>query len=288
MMQLKILSGNEQGRLINLGYGTIVLGSDEQNQIVINGEKATSRHAELTFNPDGVTISTLSGSNNAFINEVPLTLPHHLQASDVLRIGRVQLQLSLQVPGFSQASMYPPSSNSPTYPSPPPQPYGQYTPPPQVYPYPAPVGYGQPMIIAPPPPTKNHGRFVISLIFGIGLVVIPFLPNNLIAGFFSLSAYSNALLAGIVIIILSIVGLATGERALGWAIFAFFLLFDIWLTFYMIDHFKWRTVRPEDYQIFLLALAGIFGVLSGLDAALRGQKPTNLTVINPTPPTEKS
>ena len=69
--------------------GSIYLGRDTGNQIVIADPKASRRHARIYENKGQYWIEDLGSKNGVFLNDIKLSGPVVLADGDTLRIGNV-------------------------------------------------------------------------------------------------------------------------------------------------------------------------------------------------------
>ncbi len=72
-----------------LGQNVTMLGRTPDNQIVVNDNKASSRHAEIRQVGQDYTITDLGSTNGTFVNEQQLSpnMPQTLRPGDAVRIG---------------------------------------------------------------------------------------------------------------------------------------------------------------------------------------------------------
>jgi hypothetical protein len=70
--------------------GSVVIGRDQECDIVIPDRQVSRYHARLTLNADGVVLEDLSSKNGTFCNGVRMVEPEVLQDSDVIQIALVQ------------------------------------------------------------------------------------------------------------------------------------------------------------------------------------------------------
>ncbi|GAC1391387.1 MAG: hypothetical protein NVS4B11_10590 [Ktedonobacteraceae bacterium] len=82
-----------------------VLGRTQDNQIVVNDNKASSHHAEIRAMGQDYTITDLGSTNGTFVNGLPLAhnMPRRLLSGDTVRIGDTTYTFEIhnaQQPGF--------------------------------------------------------------------------------------------------------------------------------------------------------------------------------------------
>jgi hypothetical protein len=70
------------------------LGRGGENAIRLDGDDfASTRHALLEPRPDGLWIEDVGSTNGTFVNGARVTTARHLQAGDVVRIGKTDLRV---------------------------------------------------------------------------------------------------------------------------------------------------------------------------------------------------
>ena len=83
----------EAGSEVELSAPTSV-GRAAENGIQIDGDDfVSSRHARFEVRPDGVWVEDAGSTNGTFVNGARVTTARQLQAGDVIRIGRTDLQV---------------------------------------------------------------------------------------------------------------------------------------------------------------------------------------------------
>ena len=91
--QLRVLAGPALGQVFPLGQQT-QLGRHEDNQIVLNDEQASRRHALIQHQGDNVyLISDLGSSNGTSVNGQRISQPTRLNAGDRIRIGGTEFEV---------------------------------------------------------------------------------------------------------------------------------------------------------------------------------------------------
>ena len=78
--------GPDMGRKYKLDAGVVNLGRDSSNQIVVNSDSVSRRHARLTIESGQRMITDLQSTNGTYINNMPI-LSHFLKNGDQLKIG---------------------------------------------------------------------------------------------------------------------------------------------------------------------------------------------------------
>lgn len=91
------------GRLVVLGEGSErgnylissverVLGRDAGNDVSLDDDEASARHARISFDDEGFWIEDLDTTNGTFVNGQRITERTVLRNEDLIRIGRTMLQ----------------------------------------------------------------------------------------------------------------------------------------------------------------------------------------------------
>ena len=88
---LSVHRGPQQGQEWNLNKDEITVGRDITNDIAINDQQVSRRHARFVRNmeegPTSFTIEDLGSSNGTFVNKDPLNEPRRLKHGDVIELG---------------------------------------------------------------------------------------------------------------------------------------------------------------------------------------------------------
>ena len=91
--RLRVLAGAHVSQVFFLGQQT-QLGRHQDNQILLNDEQASRRHALIQRQGDSVyLISDLGSSNGTFVNGQRISQPTPLNAGDRIRIGETKLEV---------------------------------------------------------------------------------------------------------------------------------------------------------------------------------------------------
>ena len=78
--------GPDLGRRYTLKNNIVNLGRDTSNQIVVNSDSVSRRHARLTIESGQRLITDLQSTNGTYINNMPV-LSHFLKNGDQVKIG---------------------------------------------------------------------------------------------------------------------------------------------------------------------------------------------------------
>jgi pSer/pThr/pTyr-binding forkhead associated (FHA) protein len=96
---LRILDGPAAGETFEVGRTRATMGRSPENQILMNDEKLSRRHAGIEFKDEGFWLSDLGSSNGTFVNQNRLNAPHRLRSGDVIKLGGVRLSVTLETAG---------------------------------------------------------------------------------------------------------------------------------------------------------------------------------------------
>lgn len=96
---LRMLDGPAAGETFEVGRAGATMGRSPENQIRMNDEKLSRRHAGIEFKDGGFWLSDLGSSNGTFVNQNRLNAPHLLRSGDVIKLGGVRLSVTLETAG---------------------------------------------------------------------------------------------------------------------------------------------------------------------------------------------
>ncbi|MFA7691538.1 MAG: HD domain-containing phosphohydrolase [Candidatus Hydrogenedentales bacterium] len=94
--QLILLSGENKGTVVTVN-GTVTVGRHPGNTIQFNDLQVSRRHAEIYRNKKGIFIKDLDSGNGIYVNQERIK-KHELQDSEIIQIGRQQLQYRYMPP----------------------------------------------------------------------------------------------------------------------------------------------------------------------------------------------
>jgi predicted component of type VI protein secretion system len=80
------------GRKRGLDSRSLLIGRSTENDIPLEDDFASARHARVEPRRDGVWVSDAGSTNGTYVNGTRLTKPHRLQAGDVIRVGNTDLR----------------------------------------------------------------------------------------------------------------------------------------------------------------------------------------------------
>ncbi len=87
--RLRIITGPEAGKAVELSRGELVIGRNEPAGLVINHPEVSRRHARLFFQNGSFCVEDLGSSNGTLVNGVPVGVPQVLSEGDVIQLGPV-------------------------------------------------------------------------------------------------------------------------------------------------------------------------------------------------------
>ena len=79
------------GQLRTLDSRTVYIGRDQQNDIALDDDYASTRHARLEPRRDGIWVSDAGSTNGTFVNGVKIEQAKRLSPGDVIRVGSTDL-----------------------------------------------------------------------------------------------------------------------------------------------------------------------------------------------------
>lgn len=84
---LLMVEGPSPGRRVFLEKPRLVIGRDEQCDLVIADRQVSRHHARISLEGDGYTLTDLGSKNGTFLNGQELDEPHVLQDGDEIQIA---------------------------------------------------------------------------------------------------------------------------------------------------------------------------------------------------------
>jgi hypothetical protein len=82
----------KEGARYSLDSAPLAIGRGGENQVRIEDEYASSRHAQVEARRDGAWVQDVGSTNGTFVNGLKLTRPRKLTAGDVVRVGETELR----------------------------------------------------------------------------------------------------------------------------------------------------------------------------------------------------
>ena len=167
-MLFVISGGTGEPRTVSLDSGELIIGRAPQSDVVLDDERVSSRHARLTYLPDGsARIEDLNSTNGTYVNGVRINAPVVLRGGEEIGLGRHTMAVrsadaaEATVIGSSATVMAGPPQRPAAMPVPRPRPAPAGPPPPP------PGTFGQPT----PTPAKG-GRTTAKVLIGLVVVLI--------------------------------------------------------------------------------------------------------------------
>ena len=80
------------GRNRGIDSRTLLVGRSADNDIPLDDDFASARHARLEPRRDGVWISDAGSTNGTYVNGAKLSKPQRLKPGDVIRVGNTDLR----------------------------------------------------------------------------------------------------------------------------------------------------------------------------------------------------
>ncbi len=92
-VNLKVIGGKNDGRMIRIAVPEFVIGRGEQAHLRPSSELISRMHCSIKIQDGKVTVEDMGSRNGTFINERQLAGPHVVKVGDVLRVGRLQFEV---------------------------------------------------------------------------------------------------------------------------------------------------------------------------------------------------
>ena len=147
--QLVMRTGPNPGEVIPLTKNEIYIGRDVNNDVVVNDQEVSRKHARLVMQAGGYVLEDLGSTNGTYVNGQRLMGPHVLRTGETVMLGE-NVSLVLEAGYDVDATVISQAPSAPSYdPAPPPR--ETYVPPAQPPPDPL-----QPMPVAPDPAAPYH------------------------------------------------------------------------------------------------------------------------------------
>jgi|SRR6185312_17348500 len=80
------------GRKRGLDSRAVLVGRSAENDVALEDDFASARHARIEPRRDGVWVSDAGSTNGTYVNGAKLAKPHRLKAGDVIRVGNTDLR----------------------------------------------------------------------------------------------------------------------------------------------------------------------------------------------------
>jgi pSer/pThr/pTyr-binding forkhead associated (FHA) protein len=80
------------GRKRTLDSRALSIGRSADNDVPLDDDFASARHARIEPRRDGVWVSDAGSTNGTYVNGQKLAKPHRLQGGDVIRVGNTDVR----------------------------------------------------------------------------------------------------------------------------------------------------------------------------------------------------
>jgi pSer/pThr/pTyr-binding forkhead associated (FHA) protein len=99
MMQvkLKVIGGKNDGREIKIAVPEFIIGRGEEAHLKPASDLISRQHCSIRIEGSNVVISDMGSRNGTFINGQQLTARHNAKVGDILRVGRLQFEILIDV-----------------------------------------------------------------------------------------------------------------------------------------------------------------------------------------------
>ena len=95
-MRLTVESGPDEGTSLEVAGDQVVIGRDEECQLVLHDDKVSRRHASIDLLPDGrFVLVDFGSSNGTLVNGTRVDGPYELQGNERLRLGDTVIAVHL-------------------------------------------------------------------------------------------------------------------------------------------------------------------------------------------------
>lgn len=101
--KLIVASGKSAGRSITVKHGKLLIGRAEECDIRPLGEEVSRRHCAVVEEAGGLTVEDLRSRNGTYVNGVKIETKVTVADGDIVRVGPLELKVSLAVPQAAPA-----------------------------------------------------------------------------------------------------------------------------------------------------------------------------------------
>jgi len=109
VLTLRVVQGPDEGKTYDVREFPVVIGRDTSNQMRLNDDMASRRHAELMLRDGRLVVRDLLSTNGTFVNDNLIT-EVEVNPGDRIRIGRNVLQVGETATHTGPADTKPPTS----------------------------------------------------------------------------------------------------------------------------------------------------------------------------------
>lgn len=96
-VRLKVVGGKNDGREIKVAGPEFVIGRGEEAHLKPTSELVSRRHCAIRIDGNRVMVSDEGSRNGTFVNGNQINEPVAVRAGDTLRVGRLQLEIVIDV-----------------------------------------------------------------------------------------------------------------------------------------------------------------------------------------------
>ncbi len=89
-----ILLGDEGNREYLVGDSARTIGRDGANDLVVDDEEVSSRHARITYDDGCFWVEDLNSTNGTFVNGERISAITRLQDDDLLKMGHILMKFT--------------------------------------------------------------------------------------------------------------------------------------------------------------------------------------------------
>src|SRR5262245_44973749 len=118
---LVMTAGKQEGKLLEIKLPQFLIGRDPQCQLRPASPLISKRHCAIIQRDSKVFIRDFDSTNGTFVNDEPVKGERELSHEDMLKIGPIQFQVTLEAGDPTPAKTPPPptkaSSNTPIPPT---------------------------------------------------------------------------------------------------------------------------------------------------------------------------
>ncbi|MEZ6096375.1 MAG: FHA domain-containing protein [Pirellulaceae bacterium] len=96
-VKLKVIGGKNDGREIKISVPEFIIGRGEEAHLKPASDLISRKHCSIKVEGPTVIISDMGSRNGTFVNGEQLAAPHEAKIGDVLRVGRLQFEVLIDV-----------------------------------------------------------------------------------------------------------------------------------------------------------------------------------------------
>ncbi len=96
-VKLKVIGGKNDGREIKISIPEFIIGRGDEAHLKPSSDLISRNHCSIKIENNAVTIRDMGSRNGTFINGQQITGPHIAKVGDLLRVGRLQFEILIDV-----------------------------------------------------------------------------------------------------------------------------------------------------------------------------------------------